>query len=725
MSKHLIVLLFVLFTLLAPAQKKNLVISGYIEDAKTGERLYEATTYCLENRIGVQTNAYGFFSLPLQPGQAKLKVSFIGYTTQIIELHLISDTTIVFRMQTDQIEIEEVIVRANKNDAPLSRPGQIQLSMAQVSKIPMVLGEPDLLKAYQMMPGVQSGMEGTAGMVVRGSDPGQNLILLDGVTVYNANHLFGFFSVFDTDAIKSSTLIKGAFPARYGGRASSVMDIRMKEGNNQNLKWVISVGLISSKIMLDGPINGKKTSFKFSARRTYLDLLTAPYQLIKTKNKALWKYNFHDINFKINHVLDEKNRLYLSMYNGHDVYSYRGSISEKATTQLTEQRNGFNWGNLTSTIRWNHQPSPKLFCNTTLVYSKYAFNSYNFNKTIETNETTDKTKILDVNFNSGIRDLGASADFEFTPARRHLLRFGGTYVNHRFLPGVNIIDFNNLGELLKADTISQSDFIFNNEIALYAEDEWHIFPNLQLEAGLRGVVYFAEHKKYLSIEPRLFVKYMLNVHSWTGVAYSKTSQNVHLLTNTSIGFPTDQWMPITDKVKPLTANQFTYTYNITNSQQYGIAIEGFYKLMNNLLEYRENANMKNEWQEIIEQGKGEAYGFELLLKKDKGKLTGWLAYTWSKSDRQFDNINNGLVFPYKYDRRHDFKIVMMYPLGKNTDFGANWIFTTGHAITLPLERIALNADQILYGYQGIWDLYTYDKKKQFQDAKLPSTRHFH
>ncbi|MBN1926709.1 MAG: carboxypeptidase-like regulatory domain-containing protein, partial [Prolixibacteraceae bacterium] len=547
------------FILNSFALDKPFIISGYVQDASSGERLPGAGIFCPETLKGTQSNTYGFFSI--QPGSKcrALNVSYVGYKTEQVSISYPKDTFIIIGLHKQQYELGEVLVGAEKTNSVLQRSGEHMLASSQIEKIPMVLGETDILKAYQMLPGVQTGIQGTSGMVVRGSDPGQNLILLDGVPVYNASHLFGLFSVFNSDAVKSSKLIKGAFPARYGGRVSSVLDIRMKEGNNQKLKGNISLGLVSSKIMLEGPIIKGKTSFMVSARRTYFDLFTGLYQLALSGTGVMFSYNFHDINAKVNHIFSEKSRLYLSVYTGKDVYSNKWEYSDPEKKREVIENTGFNWGNVTATLRWNYQPAKNLFCNTTFVYSRYAFNTGHYAK--ET-DSTGRYSELDLNFTSGIEDIGGSVDFDYFPAKNHQLRFGALFTRHRFQPGVNIVDFNDFGGMLRADTIDHHEELYNNEAAIYFEDEWSISPEFMLQAGVRGTSFFTETKTYFSFEPRLFFKYMLNRNNWFGLAYSRTSQNIHLLTNSSVGFPTDQWVPVTDSVKPILANQYNISYNL-------------------------------------------------------------------------------------------------------------------------------------------------------------------
>lgn len=715
MKYFFLLLWFQLFFLnIAPAQSR--IISGFVQDAATGERLPGANIFLPATKFGIQTNSYGFFSIKLPEQNNNVEVSYLGYQAQKIELPSSGDTSLMVKLLPQSIEIGEVTIDAHKHNMSTQRVGSISLSTSRVEKIPVILGERDLLKAYQLLPGVQSGIEGTSGMVVRGSDPGQNLILLDGVPVYNASHLFGVFSVFNTDAIKSSTLIKGAFPARFGGRVSSVLDIRMKEGNNQEFKGVVSIGLISSRIFLEGPLLREKTSFMFSARRSYIDLLLNPYQRVLYQNKSLMAYSFYDINLKLNHIVNEKNRLYASIYTGNDHYQGKTSYTDTYLSQQHKQLNGFDWGNLTSTLRWNLQPGPKMFINTTLIYSKYAFHTRNHFQTINTQDKKNILKDVDVKFTSGIKDYGANIDVNYQIGLTHQLQFGAVFSTHEFTPGSNIADFNQLGQLLKADTIDHQQILTNNELAVYFEDEWSVTTRLKVEAGLRYTAFFLKETNYQHIEPRLFVMYLTGTESWLGMAYSRISQHIHLLTNSSIGFPSDQWLPVTPNIKPIVADHFNITFQKSLGKGYQLHTEGFIKSTENVLEYVENANMKENWKDIVEQGRGQAYGVEFLLKKETGKLTGWLAYTWSKSDRQFDKINNGKVFPYKYDRRHDFKIALTYPLTAKSDFGANWVFTTGHAVTLPLDMYyAPNSFNMIfneYNYNG--EIFTYSERNNFR-----------
>lgn len=718
MIKFIAILVFVLCLKFVFGQTSMLSINGYVEDVQTGERLIAASVYQTENQRGVTTNNYGFFSIAIPKGTDKLSASYLGYHTRSIQIDARNDTNIVFQLVRSDQEIEEVVVNAQKDIRQRMKANQLQMATDKIAKIPVILGETDIMKAYQLMPGVQGGLEATAGMVVRGSDPGQNLILLDGVPVYNVNHLFGLFSVFNTDAIKSSTLLKGNFPARYGGRAASVLDIRMKEGNNKSLSGSASVGLISSKLLLEGPLVKNKTSFLFTVRRTYIDLFAYPYFKWILHDAGMWTYNFHDLNFKLNHIINDRNRIYLSYYNGRDKYGYKWEENTVNPTTNDEtnyqENNGFNWGNNTGTMRWNHQFGNKLFGNTTLIYTRYRFETRRRSEELVVGDNPSHN-IFENGFYSGITDYGANIDLDYRPGNNHQVRFGALITQHQFKPGVSVVDFTDLEGLFNVDSVDNGQLLKNLEFAAYLEDEFTVADFMEFQLGLRYSMFMTDKMNYSFIEPRSSIRFMPIKGQVLSMAYSRTTQPIHLLTNSSVGFPTDQWVPVTDKVKPIMADQYNLSWQFNIGEQLSTTISSFYKTMENVLEYKENADKKLNWQEIVEQGKGTAQGIELLIEKKIGKTTGWLAYTLSKSDRTFVNINEGRTFPYKYDRRHDFKIVLMHQFNKNVELSANWIFNTGYAVTLPLEiYVADYSVDYFNAYQYSSEVLNYEKKNDFR-----------
>ncbi|MBN1952576.1 MAG: carboxypeptidase-like regulatory domain-containing protein [Bacteroidales bacterium] len=681
------------------SQPANNTLSGYIEDSTSGERLIGATLYDPSTGNNAVSNEYGFFSIRLEGESKKLEISYLGYEAAEYPIPEKKTESVIIKLVPEQQSLDEVVVTAQHDPIKSHSIGINRISMQSIRKIPVIAGEKDLLKAYQLMPGVQGGMEGTAGMVVRGSSPGENLILLDGVPVYNANHLFGFFSVFNTDAINSSTLMKGAPPARYGGRTSSVLDIRMKEGNTQKIKGSFSAGLISARLLVEGPLIKDKTTFLISARRTYLELLGYPYFKWVIKDDAMWAYNFQDINVKINHRINANNRIYFSLYTGNDAYQYTFSedTETEAGTEHYEEKDAFSWGNLTGTLRWNHQFGPRVFSNTTLLYTRYTFETNTFREDITTTVGDVKTNRYSMGFNSGIEDYGVSYDLDLFPNNMHRIRVGGTAVRHQFKPGVNIYDFRDFSGLLDVDSVNTGRTLTNFEFAAYLEDAIKLGSRFDLYLGLRYAAFLTEDTLYQSPEPRINLQFRFSENSSLEGSWGICSQNLHLLANSSVGFPTDQWVPVTKAVKPSGSIQYSLAYKQKLGPLINVSVECYYKQMTNLLEYKENANLKEYWEDIVVQGQGQAKGLEIMLQKEQGKSTGWIAYTLSKSDRLFDELNYGNSFPYKYDRRHDLKIVFMQEINERLEAGVTWIFTTGNAVTLPIEKVSvLNQEYYLY-----------------------------
>ena len=586
-------------------------------------------------------------------------------------------------------------IRDRANIVEKTETSVIEVPIEQIKTIPALLGEVDIIKAIQLLPGVQSS-EGTSGFYVRGGGPDQNLILLDGVPVYNASHLGGIFSVFNADAIKSVRLTKGGFPARFGGRLSSVLQIDMKEGNSKEFKGDATIGLISSKFTFEGPIIKDKTSFIISARRTYVDLIVSPF-LPSTTDLTLY---FYDLNAKINHKLSKKDRIYLSAYTGKDKLGI--DYSDSSIDQISNGQNSLNfglgYGNLTSTLRWNHLFSDKLFSNTTLTYSRYSFNTdYGVNSTYTTN---NETEIWDINFGyiSGIEDLGARIDFDFIPNPKHEIKFGTSYTNHNFFPGETTLSVNEIltdtSQNFSLDTVLNfSGNTIADELYFYVEDNFKISNRLKANLGIHLGYYNTDRsnsifKNNISFQPRASVRYLLNDKWSIKGSYAEMTQNIHLLSNSSIGFPSDIWVPATDTVPSQTSKQWAGNISTEfGNGEYELSLEGYYKTMNNLITYKSgysNLSSTESWENSVETGGiGESYGAELFLQKKKGRTTGWIGYTLSWTNRKFDNINFGEWYPYKFDRRHDFSLVVSHRFNEKWDAGLTWVYGTGNAITFP------------------------------------------
>ena len=693
MKKIIFVLLLFIPTVFYAQEKFTL--SGFVSDKNNGENIIGVNIFCKELKQGVVSNTYGFYSLTLPAGNYEISFSYIGYKTQVHNLNLDKDLQKNIAFDITSFSVGEVQVRAKANIVEKTETSVIEVPIEQIKTIPALLGEVDIIKAIQLLPGVQSS-EGTSGFYVRGGGPDQNLILLDGVPVYNASHLGGIFSVFNADAIKSVRLTKGGFPARFGGRLSSVLQIDMKEGNSKEFKGDASIGIISSKFTFEGPIIKDKTSFIISARRTYLDLIVSPF-LPSTTNLILY---FYDLNAKINHKLSKKDRIYLSAYTGKDKLGV--NFSESFIDQITNEQSSLNfelgYGNITSTLRWNHLFSDKLFSNTTLTYSRYSFNTdYEVNSTYTTN---NETEIWDINFGylSGIEDLGARIDFDFIPNPNHEIKFGTSYTNHNFFPGETTLSVNEIlpdtSQNFSLDTtLNFSGNTIADELYFYVEDNFKISNRLKANLGIHLGYYNTDRsnsifKNNFSFQPRASVRYLLNDKWSIKGSYAEMTQNIHLLSNSSIGFPSDIWVPATDTVPSQTSKQWAGNISTEfGNGEYELSLEGYYKTMNNLITYKSgysNLSSTESWENSVETGGiGESYGAELFLQKKKGRTTGWIGYTLSWTKRKFDNINFGEWYPYKFDRRHDFSLVVSHRFNEKWDAGLTWVYGTGNAITFP------------------------------------------
>ncbi len=673
--------------------KKN-TINGYVKDQFTGETLIGATISVKGGGRNVLTNTYGFFSITLKEGEQTLNVSYVGYAAQSLKFDLHKDTTINVGMTGVGPMGENVVVVSQKRDNNLksAQMGKVTLPIEQIKSIPAFLGEVDLLKVVQLMPGVRNAGEGSSGIYVRGGGPDQNLILLDDAVVYNTGHLFGFFSVFNADAIKNVSLIKGGMPAQYGGRLSSVLDVAMKEGNNQRFQVDGGIGLIASRLSVQGPIKKDKSSFIISARRTYIDALTKPFISDSSQFHGSGYY-FYDLNAKANYKFSDKDRLYVSGYFGRDVFDFKNS-RQSLNVKIP-------WGNGTGTVRWNHVFNKKLFANTTAVYNDYHFTF----KALQNN--------FEVQLASGIKDLSIKQDWDYYPYAQHKVKFGGLYTFHRFTPSVvsgrqDSVVFNPQNASVK----------YAREAAVFLQDDWEVSPKLQLQAGLRysmfqqvgpntiyqkdadgnrtdSVVYGKGQvvKTYGGLEPRATLRYTLNDETSLKASVTRNLQYIHLVSNSGTTLPTDIWVPSTYKVQP----QISWLYAAGlfrnfKDKMFETSLEVYYKQMDHQIEYREGytPNSLDDTENSFVFGKGWSYGAELLVNKTKGKLTGWVGYTLSWTWRKFDSLNFGEKYPAKYDRRHDLSVVAMYELSKKWKLSATFVYGTGNAATLPQRFYIVN-----------------------------------
>ena len=686
MKINFIGFLLLLLSSSASAQNK-FTISGYVKDSLNGETLIGATITVQGLSKGINSNQYGFYSITLTEGKYTLLCSFVGYRYKAVQLNLNSDTKINFEVLPKTSLSQEVVVSTKKRDANVknAQMGKFTLPIEQIKSIPAFLGEVDLLKTIQFLPGVRNAGEGSAGIYVRGGGPDQNLILLDDAPVYNTGHLFGFFSIFNADAIKNVTLIKGGMPAQYGGRLSSVLDVSMKEGNNQKLQVDGGIGVIASRLSIQGPIKKNKSSFILSGRRTYIDAISKPF-ISKTSQFRGSGYFFYDVNAKVNYIFSDKDRIYLSGYFGRDVFDFaNGKQSLKINIP---------WGNATGTFRWNHVFNKKLFGNTTAVY-----NDYNFTFNALQND-------FELKLASGIRDISLKQDFDLYPYTGHKIKFGGIYTFHKFTPSV--ISGKQDSTIFKPNN---AQIKYGHEAALYFQDDWEINDKIKVQAGLRYSwfqqigpykIYQTDDngnrtdstvfgsgkavKTYGGLEPRITVRYALNDETSFKASVSRNLQYIHLVSNAGTTLPTDIWVPSTYKVKP----QISWLYAAGlfknfNDNMYETSVELYYKQMQNQIEYKEGYTPTgiDDTENSFTFGKGWSYGAEFFINKTKGRLTGWVGYTLSWTWRKFPALNFGEKYPAKYDRRNDMSIVAIYELNKKWRLSASFVYGSGNAATLP------------------------------------------
>ncbi len=706
MSKNLPSLL--LFTIiLFPYQNsysQSKTINGYVVDEKSGEYLPYATVVLTEGNRCTTTNNYGYFSMTVDSDNTSIKVSYVGYQPKTYSLSQLSGDTLLTLNLKSNNELEEVIVQGEKadNKTPHLAINSVNLSMKELDKIPVILGEQDVLKTLQLMPGFTSGLEGTSGLYVRGGSPDQNLLLLDGVTVYNANHLFGMFSVFNPSALKSINAIKGAFPARYGGRLSSVVDIQMKEGNNQKFSGEFSVGLLSSNFTFEGPIRKNKTSFIISGRRTYYDLFTR--LICATSNaegeESTCGYYFYDLNAKVNHKINDKSHLFLSAYTGYDKAFQDVKYNNYSTTEYIDKYN-LNWGNRTFSLRYNYLINPKLFANITTIYSHYHYShqSASIKNYIRSGEFRNESTYTFTS-SSGIDDAGVKLDFDLYANHKHVIKFGAGYIRHKYIPEINTTNYSEEDSTATTDTSYGTANIYAGETYLYIEDNWNFNEYFRINAGLRVTSFSVQEKNYLNLDPRLSFNYIPSNRLSFKAAYSHMYQNTHLLSNSSSGLPTDLWLPPTAKVPPATSNQISIG-SLYKTDSYEFTAEAYYKKMQNLIEYTDESYYNNNftsWEDEVESGKGSSYGLELMARKNFGQLTGWLGYTLSWSNRTFEHVNNGNTFSSTYDKRHDFSIVTNYKFSDKFDIGVTWVYSSGLPITLAVQKYTTYDDETTFVY---------------------------
>jgi len=701
--KNILLILTLLFTQLVYSQEEY-TLSGYVSDGRSGETMIGAKVYVPSVKKGVITNSYGFYSLTLPKGTYEVEYRVSGLETKIKTVTLESDVRLDVEIGTDLQNLEEVVVKGKAEDNVKSTNiGTIELDIDEIKTLPAFMGEVDIIKTIQLLPGVSSASEGGQGFYVRGGGPDQNLVLVDEAVVYNASHLFGFFSVFNADAVKSVNLIKGGMPANYGGRMSSVLEVSMNEGNAKRFKMKGGIGAISSRLTIEAPIKKDKGSFIISARRTYIDVLMKA-AIKKDSPFAGTSYYFYDFNAKANYKFGEKDRIYLAGYYGKDEFSYGNKDSD------------FNvkmpWGNAVASLRWNHLFSSKLFLNTTATYSNYQF---------KFGSEQDQFRFQ---INSGIEDWGGKMDFTYFAGARHKLKWGAQYTYHTFTP----IGVSAESEDVVFDT-GLAQQLKSHESAVYLLDEFDLTENIRFNAGLRYSMFqhvgpFTRYikgdlskpdstitygkneliKMYDGLEPRFSARFMLRDKSSIKAGYSYNYQYVHLTSLSAVSLPTDIWYPTTSIAQPQKGWQGSVGYfRNFKENMFETSVEVYYKGMQNLIEYKQGAlpsdNVNDNTDNLLTFGKGRSFGIEFFIKKTRGKFTGWIGYTLAKTDRTFVNLNDGKTFPAKYDRRHDLSIVLSYKPNKRWVVSSAFIYATGNTLTLPSAWYVQGQD-LLFDYEA-------------------------
>ena len=668
--------------------QQPITISGHVHDSASREALIGANIYAPAHQTGTSTNAYGFFSLTLplsQEDSVQLLISHVGYQTQSVTVSTFSQSQ-SFHLPPERMQLEEVVIPGKKDIVHRNESGVIRMDMEEIKALPSLTGEADIMKAARLMPGISSGSEGKSSLFIRGGMPDQNLVMLDEVPLYYVSHFGGFISVFNSDAVKDFKIWKGGFPARFGGRLSSVIDVRMKEGDIRNYHGKGSLGLISSKIAYEGPVLRDKASFILSARRRML-----PY--LRILGTGL-QYNYYDLNGKINYAPNDKNRFYFSFYGGMDKIQ---NVPDNETGN--EYQNRVDWGNTLFSFRWNHVYSPRLFSNFTLAHTRY--NYQNHRKLVINKDSVSKK--TDNDFSSGINDIITKMDFTYNAASGLTLRFGLQSVYHTFRP-------NKIKYFKSRNGQTITDTIYNHyerkawESGVYTTGEWEM-GWFNVVAGLRLSHYQTEDLTDLALEPRFLTNFILTPTFSLKLSYTQMRQYVHLLSYSGVGVPSDYWMPSTGNAPPETARQVSLSLAKTLLDgKIEASLETYYKRMNHMIAFKQGASFRNStqrWEQLTESnGIGTSRGMELLLRKKQGVWRGWVSVTHAKSEREFENLNSGEPYPFKYDRTWDISAVSSYRINKNTKLSATWQYGTGTPITLPLEKYQTQEEDLVYVNSG-------------------------
>jgi len=669
-------------------------LKGHVTDAASSETLIAAAV--LTGNSGTITNEFGFYSITLPEGTYDISYSYLGYDSRTIHLELNSDKVLnVALMSNAELNAATITSRA-ETGIYATRAGSMEIPQIMIKNAPSLLGESDVLKTMQMLPGVQAGYEGFSGVFVRGGGDDENLLMLDGVPLYNASHMLGIFSVFTAEAVKKVSVYKGDFPARYGGRLSSVVDVRTNDGDMHSTHGSVSVGLLTDKVHLEGPIRKGTTSYSVSARMLHSFLLTPALKLFKVPVN----YYFYDLNGKLNHRFSDRDRIYAGIYHGND-YFQNDDIQDWWNGYKTNEYQRVNWGNTMGTLRWNHVYGRQLFSNLTLYSNNYRSKMMERDEFISRKRDNEITTNIDEeHFRSAINDLGAKMDFDWNPSPKHAVKFGASAVLHRYRPSsyttsIKIEDSENPS----SDTLTNSrenSSLYAREFMMYLEDDFVAFERLRINAGLHLTLFSTQGRNYLSPQPRLSAKYDITRDLALKAGYSRMAQHIHRLSSGRVGLPTDRWVPVTKNIRPAIADQWNAGLVWSGTQAWEFSADAYWKEMDSVIEYREAAIASaggENWDKNVAMGEGRARGIEFLARKTEGATTGWLAYTLSKSERIFrdGSVNGGRWYPYQYDRTHVLTLCANHKFNSHIDLSASWSFASGAAMTIPTRATVVSS----------------------------------
>lgn len=666
-------------------------LSGFIRDSLSSESLISASVYNGASGKGTAANSYGFYSLTLPPGPISLRVSYVGYHPKEITVDLQRDTVLPFLLAPWNA-LKEVVVEAlpPSSEVLSSRTGVVQFSSRTIRSVPSLFGEPDVLRTLQQTPGVSPGTEGLTGLYVRGGNGDENLYLIDGNPVYHVNHVGGLFSTFNPDAVKNVEFYRGSFPARYGGRLSSVVDVRMKEGDLKAYHGGISIGLLSATAYAEGPLVKDRTSFYLAFRRTWMDAFTAPALAIwnkihKERDKA--GYSFYDLNGKINHHFSDRSRLSLSVYAGQDRVR---SGTRIGTHTYSDWK--WRWGNFVSSLNWNYVIAPQWFARLAVNYTRFQSRMWTIKETDRKERPGKRASREETVQGSCLEDWGYRLDVDYMPAPAHHIKLGSDYLFHQYRPEQHWTTSQTFSgdEPAEQRVVYSNQYIPAHEWSLYAEDDWRIGRRWKINPGLRLATYHVQGHTYCSLQPRISARYLMTSQASVKVSYAKMNQYVHQLSNSYMNLPSDIWVPVTGRIPPMASYQTTAGVYYRWKKTLDLSLEGYYKEMDHLIEYRDGASLYpayTGWEKKIALGEGRSYGMEMMVRKPAGRLSGWVAYTLSWTDRVFHDgtVNGGIRFPARYDNRHNLNIAMLYKINPKVELSASWTYRSGNRMTVQMD----------------------------------------